>query len=165
MTECRVPSAGRLPVRIPRQIDVCAVPTQQLAPELKTWVKKWEREHPDLATGEAGKQCQGAGSRRNEKGQLNGNEAVGAIVILHERTQLIDPDEEGVPETTIRSVLKSRWQTTELRTADLLIQAIERPDLFYDGTLTVIPNPNASAEARAECCGGSSPESMNGSLT
>lgn len=167
LTECRVQSAGRpSAARIPRQIDGCAVPTPQLAVELGVWVKKWERDHPDLATGEAGKQREGAGARRNERGQLCGNEAVGAVVILHERTQLLDPDGEGVPETTIRSVLKSRWQTTELRTADMLVQAIERADLFHDGTLTVIPNPNASREARAECCGGSNgQQSMNGSLT
>lgn len=42
----------------------------------------------------------------------------------------------------------------ELRVADQLLSAIDRPDAFYDGTVTVVGNPHASSRARAACCGG-----------
>lgn len=130
--------------------------TSQLACVLDEWIGRWERDHPDLATGTSRR---GAGRRQNELGQLNGNDAVGAVTILHERTVLLDPAGRGVPRPSIENVVYSRWRTTELRTADLLVAAVERPEAFWDGSLAVIPNPNASASAQRECCGGS----LNGS--
>lgn len=149
LTECRVPSSSR-------KIDGCAVPTTQLSAVVLGWVKRWERDHPDLASSDSGRQ----GSRRNSMGHLRGNQAVAALTILEERTRLIDPEEVGIPRPTLESIVVGRWRTTELRTADMLVAAIEEPHVFHDGTLTVIPNPNASREARDACCGGS----MNGSL-
>lgn len=139
--------------------------TARLKNVLDQWIGRWERDHPDLATGLSGKQGQGSSGRRNELGQLNGNEAVGAVAILHERTRLLDRDAEtgepgvGVSKQSIRSVVVSRWRTTELRTADLLVAAAECPEVFHDGSLAVIPNPRASADAQRACCGGS----LNGS--
>lgn len=150
MTECRAPSR--------KQIDGCAVPTTQLAAEVDGWISRWERDHPDLARRKSGRQSP---SRRNRKGHLAGNQTVAAITILQERTQLADPAGVGVPKPTIEGVVYKRWRMTELRTADMLVAAIERPEAFYDGTLEIVPNPNASREARDACCGGS----LNGSLT
>jgi hypothetical protein len=141
--------------------DGCAVPTAALAGVVREWVDRWDRDHPDLigsSTSVAGHRIGGGGSerRRNALGQLSGNGAVGAVTILHERTAQVDYYERGVPKKAIRDMLAGRTGgLTELRTADLLVSAIERPDAFQDGTLPVVPNPAASASARADCCGGS----------
>lgn len=58
--------------------------------------------------------------------------------------------------STIRNVLEQRVSHTEMRTADAIVTAIGRPDLFHDGTLSIIPNPAASRQARSDCCSGSS---------
>lgn len=63
--------------------------------------------------------------------------------------------ESGVKRATIQNIASARRRTTELRYADALVQALDRQDLFYDGSLTIRPNPNAPAAARAACCGGS----------
>jgi hypothetical protein len=127
---------------------------------LQDWCDRWDRDHPDLAAGKKknGRRIGGGGSetRRNALGQLAGNGAVGALTILHERTVRADPDGRGVSKDTIRSLLAKRTAAfTELRTADLLVAAIQSPELLYDGTLQIEPNPAARAEARASCCGGS----------
>lgn len=149
MTECRV---GR---------DACAVPTRALAGVVQEWVDRWDRDHPELAAAKRqanGRRIGGGGSEahRNERGHLTGNGALGALTVLHERTVMSDPTERGVSKDTIRHVLRHRRSTyTELRTADLLISAIQRPEVFHDGTLPIVPNPAATSEARASCCGGS----------
>lgn len=74
---------------------------------------------------------------------------------LAEATRRQDPLGVGIPEATIENVVSARFRTTELRIADALVAAIGRPEAFHDGTLEVRPNPTASREARAACCGGS----------
>lgn len=149
----RVP-AGRRP-------DGCAVSTAELAPILQEFVEAWTRGHEDLAARVSvdGRRIGGGSARRNALGQLAGNEAVGAITILHERTRRMDPRQQGIPKRTIRNVLTVRYQRTELRIADALLAAAHRVDAFHDGTVSVVPNPLATAAARATCCGGS----LNGS--
>lgn len=86
--------------------------------------------------------------------------------ILHERTRLLTVDRQtgepgaGVPTRTIYNVIGRTWRYTELRTADLLVQAVEEPHAFHDGRLEVEPNPKAPPAARAACCG--SAESLTG---
>jgi hypothetical protein len=65
--------------------------------------------------------------------------------------------ETGIPERTIKNVVKGAYRTTELRIADALVAAIGRPEVFHDGTLSPFENPLADKEtkARGECCGGS----------
>lgn len=124
---------------------------------MQEWVDKWDRDHPDLASRSQRGEAKGRG---RQNGRRSG--AVGAMTILHERTALTDPLGRGVPKETIRALLAKgrRSPYTELRTADLLVAAIERPEVFHDGTLAVEPNPSASVEARASCCGGS----LNGAV-
>lgn len=136
MTECR---AGKR--------DGCAVPRGALAGVVQGWIDRWDRDHPDLVA-----------TRRNRG-------AIGAATILHERTQQIDPDGRGVSPDSLRKLLDGRAAPyTELRTADMLVAAVEMPEAWHDGTLSVVPNPYASSDARSSCCGGSSSGSLNGSL-
>jgi hypothetical protein len=130
MTECR---AGR---------DGCAVPTPALACLVREWETRWNRDHPDLVSARRtnGRRIGGGGT--NADGQLAGNRTVGAVTILHERTRQVDPRERGVSKRQIRAMLSQRAGAyTELRTADLIVAAVERPDAFHDGSLPVVPNP------------------------
>lgn len=65
--------------------------------------------------------------------------------------------ETGVPLTQIENIRRKRKPVTELRFADPIVMALERPEAFHDGTLRIRPNPTASRAARAGCCGGSTP--------
>lgn len=147
-----------------RRPDGCAVPTSELAPVLRLFVDHWTTTHQDISAHVSpdGRRTGAGLSRRNELGQLAGNETVGAITILHERTVRMDPRKRGIPKRTIRNVLTARYQRTELRIADALLAAAHRIDAFHDGTVTVVPNPLASAADRASCCGGSMTGGMGG---
>jgi hypothetical protein len=121
---------------------------------------RWNRDHPDLdrrpAFGRTAGGSAAAVFNGTSDGQLVGNRTVGAVTILHERTRQVDPRERGVSKRQIRAMLSQRAGAyTELRTADLIVAAVERPDAFHDGSLPVVPNPAASAPARASCCSGS----------
>lgn len=60
--------------------------------------------------------------------------------------------ESGLSRDTIRRVIEQRTRTTELRIAEsLVVGALEKPDVFQDGTLVVYPR-------------GHRPSSLNGSL-
>lgn len=92
-----------------------------------------------------------------------GDQTVGAVRILSERTALLAeqvPEGLPVPTKTIENVLAGRHRLTELRIADALVAAVEQPEAFHDGTLRILPNPNAAPAVRASCCG----SSLNGSL-
>jgi hypothetical protein len=137
------------------------VPTRALALVVREWTREWDRDHPDLAgrsRDENGALLGGGGSEtsRNALGQLSGNSTVGALTILHERTRQNDPLGRGVTKRRLHDMLSPRaGRYTELATADLIVSAIGRPDLWHDGSLPVEPNPSASRRARADCCGGS----------
>jgi hypothetical protein len=108
------------------------VETAALAGMLRDFVARWNNERP-VTTG------QFAGDRRCEVSPI------GAVSWLAQETDL--------PKRTIQRVVAGTRRTTELRVADALVQAIERPDLFHDGTLRIRPNPRAPARQRASCCG------------
>lgn len=58
--------------------------------------------------------------------------------------------ESELPRETIRRVIDGRSEYTEYRIAEPLIgRALERPELFYDGTLDIIDNPRISADSLA----------------
>lgn len=44
----------------------------------------------------------------------------------------------GIPEWKIKEVMRQKTPTTTLRIADALIAAVGCPEVFYDGTLTVL---------------------------
>lgn len=60
-----------------------------------------------------------------------------------------------VPEATIQNVVLCRYRMTELRVADAIVTALDKPEVWHDGTLTVVPNPSAPRAAREACCAGS----------
>lgn len=82
---------------------------------------------------------------------------VGAVSYIAEATKQSDPDGRGVPEKTIQNLVAARFPVTELRIADAVVSAIDRPHLFHDGTLEIRQNPLASRKSLATCCGGSAP--------
>lgn len=119
--------------------DGCAVPTENLARVLKSFLEDWNRTRPST------------GGHRTGNGNQTESVYVRGIAWLSL--------ESGVPEWSIRIITSCRYRTTELRTAEALVAgALERPDLFYDGnppTLPVVPNPTAPKADRLACCGGS----------
>lgn len=125
--------------------DGCLVPTEPLAAALNEFISHWNRERP----------------------QPGGRFASpGAEIVAPVRAYGWLAENSGVAEATISRIVGLRSRGTELRIADALVQAIERPDLFYDGeppTLPIYPNPMAPAEDRL-CCGGSTyaAESLTG---
>lgn len=76
---------------------------------------------------------------------------MGAVAWLVQETRRRSPP--GIPEATIEGVIGRRHRTTELRIADALVAAIDAPQAWHDGTLKVRPNPRATPERRASCCG------------
>lgn len=116
-----------------RERDPCVVRTGPLASVLREFVADWNARR--LST--AGRF---AGAERDIG-------TVGAIRWL--------AGETGLSMDTIEAVVKVRNQTTQLRVADAIVTALERPELFHDGTLTIRPNPSGGRPAREACCGGS----------
>lgn len=110
---------------------------------MQGWVDRWDSTH-DPSSGTTGR---------------GGDQDVRAVTILSERTGLLAELAGGgvpVPKKTIENVLAGRSRHTELRIADALVAAVEQPEAFHDGTLRILPNPNAAPAVRATCCGGSS---------
>jgi hypothetical protein len=122
--------------------DGCVVETGPLAELLRGFVDSWGLTRPSTA----GRFT--AASRRTEVSP------VGAVTWLAAETRRQDPAGRGIPEGTIQNIVRGRHRLTELRTADALVTALERPEVFHDGTLRIRPNPSAPAALRASCCGG-----------
>lgn len=127
-TEARVPSSVKR--------DPCVVEAAPLAQLLQTFVRNWERTRP-------GTYGQFSSNGRCEVSAMS---AVGWLV-----------QETGLPRRTVQRVIKGQRRTTELRVADVLVNAIGAEHEFSEltGSLRVMPNPRASTSARAQCCGGS----------
>lgn len=133
---------------------------------MRAFAEVWAREHCDVS---------GVGSTHNTLGQFSGNDSLGIVRLLQERTLLVNGG-HGVGKATIRNVLHERNRTTELWIADALLCAVGESGALNDGRVRVRPNPTAAATARAEaarrgmpeCCSGSakgrSPESVLVSL-
>lgn len=98
--------------------------------------------------------------RPNTAGRFTGRDQrtevspIGAISWLAEETRRNDPTGRGVPRKTILGIKAGRFPTTELGVADAIVTALDKPEVFRDGTLTIRPNPHAEPGARAACCGG-----------
>lgn len=117
--------------------DGCVVDTEPLASLVTGFIRSWNTRHESRSGRFTGEQ------RRNDV------DHVSAMAWLESET--------GVPRTTIQNIKLARYPTTELRVADALVAALDAPEAFHDGRLTVRPNPAASAEARRSCrCGGAS---------
>lgn len=130
--------------------DGCVVPTEPLAAILGGFVTRWNRDRPSIG----GKFT--SAERRTEVTH------VGAVAWIAEETRRNDPEGGvGIPQNTIENIVAGRYRTTELRVADAIVTAIGCPEVFHDGTLEIKPNPSASREARAACCGGS----LNGAVS
>jgi hypothetical protein len=126
----------------PRGRDGCVVITEGLADLLARFVEDWKRSRP--STG--GRFGDGVDDR-------NAVSTIGAVAWLAAETRRNDPDGVGIPPDTIQNVVSRRYRTTELRVADALVTALGRPEVFHDGTLTILPNPSAPRAARDACCG------------
>lgn len=138
--------------------DPCIVATVQLAGLLRSWVDSYEQ-RMNLRD-PRGQVNIGRTNLRDENGFFvgrNPDAALSGVAALSQETLRIGHG-EGVHPDKIRAILRVRHASTELRTADLLVTAIERPEAFYDGSLTVSARSRAH---QAECCGGS----LNGSFT
>lgn len=114
--------------------DGCVVDTGPLTDILHGFVTRWNRDRP---------RSSGQFSSREASDQVSHVSAVGWLAA-----------ETGLAEGTIQNIVGGRVPTTELRIADRLVTALERPDLWHDGTLTIRPNPSATREAQRLCCGG-----------
>ena len=112
--------------------DGCLVPTEPLATLVRSFLERWNRDRP-----------QTAGQFGDEVTPVRGVAWLASCA--------------DVPEATIQNIIDRRYRMTEFRTADRLIAALDVPQAWCDGTIQVFPNPSASASARAECCGGSTP--------
>lgn len=140
--------------------DGCVVETAPLAFLVRSWIDRYER---DLSLRDSRGQANlGRLTRRDASGHFigpseNAESGVAALASLTERSA---QGRDRVHPDKIRKVLRVAHRTTELRTADMLVAAIRRPEAFYDGTLTVSQNPLADRRTRASCRCGSS---LNGS--
>lgn len=124
--------------------DSCVVDTAPLAQLLQGFITTWNVSRPAVARG--GTSNGGRFTPRAERPV----EEVGMVSAVSWLAA-----ETGVPESTIEKVARGRSKTTELRIADPLVQALDRPQAYHDGTLTIRPNPLAPRTVRARCCGGS----------
>lgn len=66
----------------------------------------------------------------------------GAVVWLAQET--------GIPKSTIQKISQGRMRVVGLSVADRIAQALDRPELLWDGTLVVQPNPQARLEVHAD---------------
>lgn len=125
-------TVARAPSSVER--DPCVVNAQPLAEMLQSFVMNWERTRP-CTTGQF-----------SSSGRADVS-AIGAISWLHQET--------GLPKRTIQRLAAGQRKTTELRVADALVNALGLEHEFSEltGSLQVMPNPRASASARAACCG------------
>jgi hypothetical protein len=132
------------------EVDACVVPTAPVAAMLREFVTGWLRERP---------------SARGQRGlDANRDLAMGPFEVLEQRS--------GVPADEIRKIRNASAKTIELRVADALVAAVDRPEAFHTETRgrvrergedrTFPPlnelirgNPLAPPERRALCCGGS----------
>lgn len=129
--------------------DGCVVPTEPLSTLLQGFVRDWGRQRPPVGGRFAARSGR---RRRREVEAVPASDApppVSAVDYLAREAAVT----AGQVERIIWSA--RRYPRTELRVADALLAAIERPDLLRE--LPVEPNPMATATARAECCSGSTP--------
>lgn len=127
----RVQTGGGRRRRRPR--DGCVVPTDPLAELVRGFLSDWARTRPANPP-------RTTASSAAEVSFVAGEEWLA--------------QESGVSRDRIQSIRQRRQPLTELRDAEALVAgALGRPDLFYDGTLPILPNPLASRAARASCCG------------
>src|SRR5437868_4622403 len=121
---------------MPRVRDGCVVSTQPLAALVLEYIFAWEVGHPHLLLRDSlGRPNSGGRGKRNDRGHFIGGdpEAVeSAIVTLSKRTEEIG---SLVPVSTIRKVIRVTHRRTELRVADALVTAMERVEVFHNGTL------------------------------
>jgi hypothetical protein len=115
-------------------VDGCLVPAEPFIEAVQAFVRQWNRERP----------------------QPGGQFGVEASTVVPIRALQALAAVAELSEATIRSIYEGRFNRIELRVADGLVVALERPDLFYDERVDgkIEANPFASAEARTECCGG-----------
>lgn len=113
--------------------DGCLAPTAPFAEMVQDFVRKW-----NLARPQPGGQYGATGAS-----------PIRALAWLAGETEL--------PEATVQNVFEARFQHVELRVADRIATALDKPFIFSDPRVegNIIPNPFASRAARAECCGGS----------
>lgn len=144
--------------------DGCVVDTAPLSGLIRQYVTRYEASSREPALVDRLGRVNGGGRGPRAAGGKfaagSSRGSVSAIEALHERTVEIAARVpaaglQPVQPATIRKVMNATYRTTELRIADMLVTAIERPDAFHDGTLTVRPNPQADPRTRLSCCGGS----------
>lgn len=133
---------------------------------VRAFVDGWERDHGDgtVQRDRLGRRNPGARAVRDGLGHFSGARLLASgAEALSEKTRELGGT--YVPLGTIHKVLRAEYPRTELRVADSLVAAIERPDAFHDGTLNIYPNPKATLAARSACCSGSDLDSLTGTAS
>lgn len=125
--------------------DGCLVPTPPLAEILDRFFAQWKKDRP--STG--GQFC---GGSTDDVAPIRAAEWLASEAKMWSET---DQRYYPVSESTIRNIVDRKYRMTELRVADALVTALGRPELFYDGTFRVFPNPAAPVAVRSLCCSGS----------
>lgn len=115
--------------------DGCAVDAYAVAALLQTFVRDWNRERPPT------------------EGKFEGRAARDRIDAVRPYDYL--SEQTGIKPRTLERLAAARSRHVELRVADQIVAALGCPQVFQDGTLTIVPNPTALASVRAGCCGGS----------
>jgi hypothetical protein len=133
----------------PCTIDPCVVESEPLRGMLNEFVDRWNLTRTATRTGTSFRSAVDRVAAPTTA-DVRARAQLGALAWLSQQT--------GVPVSTIQNIARPRrpkYRTTELRVADPLVAAMNRPEAFQDRTLEVTPNPRAPANVRARCCGGS----------
>lgn len=118
-----------------RAHDCLCVPTEALSDLLGEYVSSWNQRRPPTPFPQM---------RNTPRDTLTAVESLTAS--------------SGLTASQIDGIRRKRTRYTELRVADPLVAAMNRPEAFYDGSLPVIANPKASASTRASLTGALQPE-------
>jgi hypothetical protein len=119
--------------------DPIVVLTNELAIVIERWIVEHRAEH---------------GSQSHGKGK-DGWQVGKRIEWMHDRPSEAMPETGAVPwlaewsgvnERAIRRILQRETEHTSLGLADMIIQAMERADIWRNGELHTMPNPRWSQE-------------------
>lgn len=133
--------------------DPCAVQTRPLARLITEYEHRWRRQRPNVT-----RRFAAPGDRPVpyldplEALAISARLPLDRLVAVRSR---YDPHSKKSVAQILRLAGVLGGRTTELKVADTLVAALGRPEAFHDGTLHVLPNPEAPPAVRRGCCSGS----------
>lgn len=135
-------------VRVPR--DGCLVPAEPFAELVQDFVRRWNRDRPQPG-GQYGlaeePPVRALAWLSAEATRVSGGVLVGDVRIDFVIT-------EGMLEGLLDRGSRAK-ATLELRVADAIATALDRPFVMFEERVVVMPNPSATRAAQESCCGGS----------